>query len=243
MSRAESKARTREQLLDSAESVFARRGYTAATIEEISEGAGFSRGAFYANFADKSEVFLAIAEAGQQQAFAEIAARIDATEAEGILDMMYEWFTRVLVHGRLRRALDEFRLVAIDDPSLRKRLASFERAATLYAQALLYALATRWNAAIGMGTSALEYHAEPASLAIGYFSGVAVAAVTIYFAVRRQSARTARDLSRSVAMRAPSAIAPSLVQVMAGSTVSMDANVAKPQSVPAINRSWPIRRA
>ncbi|TMM18734.1 MAG: TetR family transcriptional regulator [Actinobacteria bacterium] len=137
MSRAESKARTREQLLDSAESVFARRGYTAATIEEISEGAGFSRGAFYANFADKSEVFLAIAEAGQQQAFAEIAARIDATEAEGILDMMYEWFTRVLVHGRLRRALDEFRLVAIDDPSLRKRLASFERAATdLTAQVL-----------------------------------------------------------------------------------------------------------
>ena len=137
MSRAESKARTREQLLDSAESVFARRGYTAATIEEISEGAGFSRGAFYANFADKSEVFLAIAEAGQQQAFAEIAARIDATEAEGILDMMYEWFTRVLVHGRLRRALDEFRLVAIDDPSLRKRMASFERAATdLTAQVL-----------------------------------------------------------------------------------------------------------
>ena len=137
MSRAESKARTREQLLDSAESVFARRGYTAATIEEISEGAGFSRGAFYANFADKSEVFLAIAEAGQQQAFAEIAARIDATEAAGILDMMYEWFTRVLVHGRLRRALDEFRLVAIDDPSLRKRLASFERAATdLTAQVL-----------------------------------------------------------------------------------------------------------
>src|SRR5437763_9529528 len=130
MSRAESKARTREQLLDSGESVFARRGYTAATIEEISEGAGFSRGAFYANFADKSEVFLAIAEAGQQQAFAEIAARIDATEAEGILDMMYEWFTRVLVHGRLRRALDELRLVATDAPALRKRLASFARAAT-----------------------------------------------------------------------------------------------------------------
>jgi AcrR family transcriptional regulator len=130
MSRVESKARTRDLLLESAGRVFAKRGYTAATIEEISEGAGFSRGAFYANFGDKAEVFLTIAEAEQQRAFAEIAARIDATEDEGdILDVMYEWFTRHLVHGGMRRALAEFRLVAIDDPPLRKRLAAVDRAA------------------------------------------------------------------------------------------------------------------
>jgi AcrR family transcriptional regulator len=131
MSRAESKARTRELLLDSAGRVFAKRGYTSATIEEISEGAGFSRGAFYANFNDKAEVFLAIEEAEQERRFAEIAARIDATEEEGdILNAMYDWFTRVLVQSPLRRALAEFRSVAIDDPVLRKRLAAFDRAAT-----------------------------------------------------------------------------------------------------------------
>jgi AcrR family transcriptional regulator len=131
MSRADSKVRTRELLLHSAGRVFAKRGYTATTIEEISEGAGFSRGAFYANFADKAEVFLAIEEAEQDRRFAEIAARIDATDAEGdILNMMHDWFTRVLVQSPLRRALAEFRSVAVDDPPLRKRLASFDRAAT-----------------------------------------------------------------------------------------------------------------
>lgn len=130
MSRAESKARTRELLLDNAARVFATRGYTAATIEDICEGAGFSRGAFYANFADKAEVFLAIVEANEERAHADIAGQLHATQDDSkILDMLYEWFTRVLVHSPLQRAAAEFRLVAIDDPRLRKRWAGLDRTA------------------------------------------------------------------------------------------------------------------
>ena len=73
--------------------------------------------------------------------------------------------------------------------------------AAYYAQALLYGLATRWNAAVG--TSALEYHAEPSSLAIGYCSGVLAAAITIFFSVRRQSKRPARELLASGGGSAP----------------------------------------
>jgi putative ABC transport system permease protein len=67
--------------------------------------------------------------------------------------------------------------------------------ATAYAQALLTALATQWNAAVG--TSALEYFAEPSSLAIGYASGIFMAAIAIFFAVRRQASRSARELLAS----------------------------------------------
>ncbi len=128
MSRAESQARTRQLLLKSAEEVFAKRGFTAATIEEISEAAGFSRGAFYANFADKSEIFLAIVEARQEQDFGELAERIEATADEDMLDVMYEWFSRTLVHSPLWRAVNEFKLAVRDQPALRRRLAALDAA-------------------------------------------------------------------------------------------------------------------
>lgn len=128
MSRAESQARTRRLLLDSAADTFAKRGYNTATIEEISEHAGFSRGAFYANFVDKSEIFLAIVEDQQQRDFNELAERIESTPDSKILDLMYEWFTRTFVHAPLRRALTEFKLGAQDQPSMRKRLAALDSA-------------------------------------------------------------------------------------------------------------------
>jgi AcrR family transcriptional regulator len=54
------RAQTRERLITAAIAVFADRGINGASVEEISEAAGFSRGAFYSNFADKSELVLAL---------------------------------------------------------------------------------------------------------------------------------------------------------------------------------------
>src|SRR4051812_23720979 len=62
LTRAEQKARTRESLLRSAAKVFARQGFQAATLEDVAEGAGFSKGAVYANFASKDELFIALLE-------------------------------------------------------------------------------------------------------------------------------------------------------------------------------------
>lgn len=58
LTRAEAKARTREQLLDAAAHVFARKGYAGASVEEIAESAGYSIGALYSNFANKERLFL-----------------------------------------------------------------------------------------------------------------------------------------------------------------------------------------
>ena len=43
-------------------SVFAARGIIGASVEEICEAAGFTRGAFYSNFADKDALFLALVQ-------------------------------------------------------------------------------------------------------------------------------------------------------------------------------------
>jgi AcrR family transcriptional regulator len=51
---------TRNLLLSAAELVFARVGYERAQVEEIAEAAGFSKGALYAHFKSKEELFLAL---------------------------------------------------------------------------------------------------------------------------------------------------------------------------------------
>jgi AcrR family transcriptional regulator len=56
--RAEKQAETRRLLLRAAEEVFRRRGFSGATVEEITERAGFSRGAFYSNFKSREELFI-----------------------------------------------------------------------------------------------------------------------------------------------------------------------------------------
>lgn len=57
---AERRAETRENVLAAARSVFARRGLHGASLEEIAEEAGVSRGAVYYNFADKEQLFVAL---------------------------------------------------------------------------------------------------------------------------------------------------------------------------------------
>jgi AcrR family transcriptional regulator len=53
---------TRQRLLDAARDVFAERGVIGASVEDICERAGFTRGAFYSNFTDKDAVVEALIE-------------------------------------------------------------------------------------------------------------------------------------------------------------------------------------
>ena len=67
LTRAERRAQTRSELIDAATRVFARRGFEGASVEAIAAEAGYTRGAFYSNFASKEELF---AELLQQRVFA-----------------------------------------------------------------------------------------------------------------------------------------------------------------------------
>ena len=67
---------TRARLLDGARQVIADQGVHGASVEAICEAAGFTRGAFYSNFASRDELVLAI--------IADDRARI-LTEIESVL--------------------------------------------------------------------------------------------------------------------------------------------------------------
>jgi AcrR family transcriptional regulator len=79
LTREEKKARTRAQLMDAAAAVFARRGYVAASLDEVAEEAGLTKGAVYSNFDSKEDLFQAVIEDRLNEPMKNIAEVIDTT--------------------------------------------------------------------------------------------------------------------------------------------------------------------
>jgi AcrR family transcriptional regulator len=76
LSRVQSQARTRDDLLAAARAMFLERGFHRAGLEQIAEEAGYSKGAIYSNFAGKDDLFLEVLERHydeRAQAYEEIA--------------------------------------------------------------------------------------------------------------------------------------------------------------------------
>jgi AcrR family transcriptional regulator len=131
LTRAEGKARTRGRLLEAAAEVFARKGFAAASVEEIAETAGFSTGALYSNFAGKEELFAELLASRGGDRLAE-AARIVADEELSREDRRGA-LGRLLVtvadqDADLAPLQAELWLHAIRRPELRELLASQFRA-------------------------------------------------------------------------------------------------------------------
>jgi AcrR family transcriptional regulator len=73
---------TRARLRDAAYEVFAEVGLDAASVEAICERAGFTRGAFYSNFASKDELFLELAAAVADRKLARVTERVEALRGQ-----------------------------------------------------------------------------------------------------------------------------------------------------------------
>lgn len=83
---------TRAKLLASAREVVAREGYEGATIDRIAEEAGFTKGAFYANFSSKEEIVLELLETHSLADVDEIAALLgDEGDPLKIIDLISGW--------------------------------------------------------------------------------------------------------------------------------------------------------
>jgi AcrR family transcriptional regulator len=63
LTRAEQREKTRGCLVEAAAKVFTRRGYDKASLDEVAEEAGFTKGAVYSNFKGKEDLFLATIDA------------------------------------------------------------------------------------------------------------------------------------------------------------------------------------
>ena len=64
--------------------------------------------------------------------------------------------------------------------------------AVLYAKVMLYGLSTVWSDAVAGAT--LSYFGRPVTLLTGFFAGILAAVITIWWSLRAESKRTAREL-------------------------------------------------
>jgi AcrR family transcriptional regulator len=117
LSRPEAKARTRAALLAAGEQVFGTRGFHGATVENIAETAGFTRGAFYANFRDKADLLLTLLDEQSRADLAQLEDRLEANQTDYGLAALASWFQETFaVPSPLDIAIAEFTPIAARDP-------------------------------------------------------------------------------------------------------------------------------
>jgi AcrR family transcriptional regulator len=116
-------AATRQRLLAAAETIFARDGFEAARLEDIAAHAGYTRGAFYANFDGKEDIFVALLEQWVAARIAEVNALLEKQKSPGArLRALRDHYTHSRKDRRLVLLSLEFKLFAIRHPEIHARL-------------------------------------------------------------------------------------------------------------------------
>src|SRR5580704_4840142 len=114
---------TRRKLLAAAETIFARDGFEAARLEDIAAEAGYTRGAFYANFKSKEDIFFALLDAWIAERMAEVYALLEKYDTpRQRLDALRDLYTEFAKNRRLALLSLEFKLYAIRHPRAQARL-------------------------------------------------------------------------------------------------------------------------
>ena len=130
LTRKEKQADTRSRLLRSAAKVFCRKGMDRGSVEEVAGDAGFTKGAFYANFKSKEELFLAMLD----ERFGERIDEIDRiAEAGGPLESQVRGAGEDFAHGLgadpvWQRLFFEFTAYAARNDDFRQELVTRYRA-------------------------------------------------------------------------------------------------------------------
>jgi len=117
---------TRELLLHAAETIFVRDGYEGAELGEIAALAGRTKGAIYAHFKSKEDIFLALVEHKAQRyrvQMDELLAK--SASVEGNLAAFRQFILGLAKDEAWSLLLLEFKLFTIRHPESKKRLQSF----------------------------------------------------------------------------------------------------------------------
>src|ERR1700704_6272690 len=113
----------RQKLVAAAERIFARDGFEGARLEDIAAGAGYTRGAFYANFGGKEEIFFALLEQWGWQRIDSVRAvlRKQKTPRQK-LAALRKYYAEIAKDRRVVLISLEFKLFALRHPEAHARL-------------------------------------------------------------------------------------------------------------------------
>jgi AcrR family transcriptional regulator len=114
---------TRRKLLAAAEQIFARSGFEAARLEDIAAKAGYTRGAFYANFDSKEDIFFTLLEEWVTDTIGSLAASLQMHEGrEARSRALRQHYVEIAKDRRLVMLSLEYKLFAVRHPEAHARV-------------------------------------------------------------------------------------------------------------------------
>ena len=123
LSREDSRDQTTQRLLDAAQKLIAKKGLSAASVEDIAEAAGYTRGAFYSNFSSKGDLFIELLRRDHAKTHAELEAlRNDELSLDHIQSRTRDLYGQVYHDNESFMNWIEARMLAVRDAKFRAKL-------------------------------------------------------------------------------------------------------------------------
>jgi AcrR family transcriptional regulator len=114
---------TQAKILDAAEEIFSERGFEKTQLEEVASRAGYTRGAIYAHYSSKEDLFLALME---HRVLTKLTAIRHVIEAEPDVSkrpgIFKHWLVTQLSDDAWGTLMLEFKLYALRRPQSREKL-------------------------------------------------------------------------------------------------------------------------
>jgi AcrR family transcriptional regulator len=118
-------AATKAKILDAAQALFAEQGFEKTQLDEVAARAGYTRGAIYAHYASKEDLFLELMEERVHVKFAAIWKRIDEEpDLSKRPGLFKHWIATQVGDPSWGTLTLEFKLYAVRRPELRDKLLS-----------------------------------------------------------------------------------------------------------------------
>ena len=116
-------AETQAKILDAAQQIFSEQGFEKTQLEEVAARAGYTRGAIYAHYSSKEDVFLALME---QRVLTKYTAMRQSLEVEPTvskrLGIFKQWLGAQVSDQSWGTLMLEFKLYALRRPESRDKL-------------------------------------------------------------------------------------------------------------------------
>jgi AcrR family transcriptional regulator len=130
LTRKEKQAKTRSSLLRSAAKLICRKGITEASVDDIAGDAGYTKGAFYANFKSKEEMFLVMLDERYAKELERLEAHLPGGDepVEEVRESAEDFIQFVRSDPEWPRLYFEFVVYAARNHEFREELATRNRA-------------------------------------------------------------------------------------------------------------------
>jgi AcrR family transcriptional regulator len=148
--------RTKNQLLESAQQIFAKNGFQGASVDMIAEHAGYSKGAVYSNFESKEALFLALLEERMSEEIGELRTLLSRSgSAEDIMQALEDKYRSLEKQEIWCLLATEFQLQAGRNPEFAAPFAALYRNQRRAIAELLKVLAEKMGAPVPIHLDAI----------------------------------------------------------------------------------------